>query len=52
MKDWAEWLFIILLVLTIWVVEDPRRAGYYLSDIVYEFQQGVEDGRQGTGQRY
>lgn len=46
MKDWAEWVFLILLVGAVWVWDDPHRAGETLSGFVTEFQQGVADGRQ------
>lgn len=45
MKDWAEWVFIVLLLGAIWIADDPRRAGYVLSGIVTEFQLGVQDGQ-------
>lgn len=44
--DWADWVFIILLLGAAWVYDDPRRAGHVLSDIATEFQIGVEEGRQ------
>ena len=45
MKDWAEWAFLILLAVAVWVWDDPRRAGETFSEFVTEFQEGVADGR-------
>jgi len=47
MKDIAEWVLIIFLVFGIWVWDDPRRAGQYMSEFMIEFQQGVIDGQRG-----
>lgn len=46
MKDWAEWVILILFIGAVWVFDDPRRAGSTLSEFVTEFQEGVADGRQ------
>lgn len=46
MKDWAEWIFLAILIFGVWVWDDPRRAGHALSEFATEFQRGVAEGQQ------